>query len=265
MKKLISIYALTATIICLAMFKRINAQTLSPQVIASAGGYQSNASASLSFTIGETVIQTFTSPNNILTQGFQQPYSMILNLRAYIQGFYIGAGLMENVLFNQGVTSLPGTACDTIQIELRQSTTPYNVVSSSTQVIQTNGILTFGGTATIGQSYYVVLKHRNGLQTWSAAPVLLGQNTFYDFTSAANKAYGNNQSEVESGVWALYSGDINQDENIDLLDLGIIENDINNFIFGYFATDINGDGNVDLLDAPTVEANINQFIFSAHP
>jgi len=63
----------------------------------------------------------------------------------------------------------------------------------------------------------------------------------------------------------LYSGDLNQDENIDLLDLGDIETDINNFQFGYFATDINGDGNVDLLDGPIVENNINGFIFSSHP
>jgi hypothetical protein len=79
-----------------------NAQTLSPQVIASAGGYQSNATHSLSFTIGEPNTQTLTSANNILTQGFQQPYKMTLNLKAYLQGYYDGAGLMKNVLYNQG-------------------------------------------------------------------------------------------------------------------------------------------------------------------
>jgi hypothetical protein len=242
-----------------------NAQSLSPQVIASAGGYQSNANNSLSYTIGEVNTKTLTSPNNMLTQGFQQPYKMTLNLKAYIQGYYAGAGLMENVLYNQGVAAITGTQCDTIQIELRQSTAPFTIASSSTQVINTNGTFTFNGTAAIGQSYYIVIKHRNGLQTWSANPVLLTENTMYDFTTASNKAYGSNQSEVESGVWALFSGDLNGDENIDLLDLGNLETDISNFQFGYFATDINGDGNVDLLDSPIVEENINAFVFSSHP
>ena len=89
--------------------------------------------------------------------------------------------------------------------------------------------------------------------------------TNYDFTTAANKAYGSNQIEMEPGIWALFSGDLNTDDNIDLLDLSPLEADINNFSFGHFATDINGDGNVDLLDNPLLEQNINNFVFSIHP
>ncbi len=71
--------------------------------------------------------------------------------------------------------------------------------------------------------------------------------------------------EVEPSIWAFYTGDINQDENVDLLDLGEMEFDIANFAFGYFPTDLNGDGNVDLLDNPMAEENINNFVFSDHP
>ena len=243
----------------------LSAQSLSPQVIASAGGYQSNAAGSLSFTIGETNTQTLSSATHMLTQGFQQPYKMTLNLKAFIQGYYQGGGFMENVLYAQVVTALAGIECDTIQIELRQSTLPYTLVSATTQVIQTNGMVIFNGTAAAGQAYYIVLKHRNALETWSANPVMLTENTLYDFTAAANKAYGDNQVEVESGVWAFYSGDINQDENADLLDASLLEASIANFDFGYFATDLNGDGNVDLLDLPIEETNISNFIFSQHP
>jgi hypothetical protein len=50
------------------------AQTLSPQVISSSGGFYTGASATLSVTVAEmTMVQTFSQPNNILTQGFQQP------------------------------------------------------------------------------------------------------------------------------------------------------------------------------------------------
>jgi hypothetical protein len=87
----------------------------------------------------------------------------------------------------------------------------------------------------------------------------------YNFTTSASQAYGSNQVQVSPGIYALYSADLNSDENVDLLDLGILENDIPNFSFGYFATDINGDGNVDLLDVPIAENNINNFVFSSHP
>ncbi|MFA4852014.1 MAG: T9SS type A sorting domain-containing protein [Bacteroidales bacterium] len=60
----------------------LHAQTLSPTVISSSGGYFTSASASLSFTVAEmTMVQTFTSPgNNILTQGFQQPEDLIISI-----------------------------------------------------------------------------------------------------------------------------------------------------------------------------------------
>ena len=237
--------------------------------IASAGGYVSTSSTaagiSLSYTVGETNTQTLSTASHMLTQGFQQPYRMHLNLKAFIEGYYVGSNTMENVLYNQGVTATSGNECDSITVQLRQAGSPYTLVSETKHILQTNGQLSFNGTAAIGQAYYIIIKSRNIIETWSANPVMFNENTFYDFTTDANKAYGNNQSQVAIGVWALYSGDLNADENVDLLDLVDIETDINNFEFGYFATDINGDGNVDLLDAPIVENNINAFIFSSHP
>jgi len=48
-------------------------QSLSPQVLASTGGFFSNAANSFSYTVGEmTMVQTFSNGNIILTQGFQQ-------------------------------------------------------------------------------------------------------------------------------------------------------------------------------------------------
>ena len=71
--------------------------------------------------------------------------------------------------------------------------------------------------------------------------------------------------EIEPGLWALFTGDLNDDDNIDLLDNSILENDINDFLFGYFESDMNGDGNTDLLDNPILESNIYSFIFSFQP
>ena len=48
--------------------------TTTPTVVASSGGFFSNTAGMLSFTVGElAAVTTLSSPNNFLTQGFQQP------------------------------------------------------------------------------------------------------------------------------------------------------------------------------------------------
>ena len=51
----------------------MQAQSVSPQVVSTAGGYMSDASISLSYTIGELAVQTLTAGSLVITQGFQQP------------------------------------------------------------------------------------------------------------------------------------------------------------------------------------------------
>lgn len=52
----------------------LNAQTLSPFVVSSSGGFYTSANAMLSFTVAEmTMVESFIKPNSMLTQGFQQP------------------------------------------------------------------------------------------------------------------------------------------------------------------------------------------------
>jgi hypothetical protein len=205
----------------------------------------------------------------------------ILDLKCYIQGYYAGAGLMISALANQGETSSL-TACDSIDVELRNETSPFALVASSRVVLNTDGTAQCSFPSLTGNNY-IVVKHRSAVQTWSGLPVSFATSPVsYDFSTAESQAYGAGgiptaQKEVASGVWAIYSGDIIVDENVDLLDLGIVETDISEFAFGYnynisntnypgiISTDINGDGNVDLLDSPILETNISEFIYSNHP
>ena len=48
------------------------AQSISPEVIASAGDHYDNGTTQLSWTLGEVVIDTYDNGSNILTQGFHQ-------------------------------------------------------------------------------------------------------------------------------------------------------------------------------------------------
>ena len=187
----------------------------------------------------------------------------VLNLKLFLQSYYMGSGLMSSVLFNQGV-SLDPDITDDITVELHDEYTYANIASGIAS-LHTDGTTSISFPSISGM-YYVVIKHRNTLQTWTATPVLLGSTPLnYDFSNASSKAFGSNMKEVEPGIWALYSGDLSPDENIDLLDITDIETDVQNFEYGYFSTDLNGDGNIDLLDFPVIEENIANFVFSSHP
>ncbi|MBK7763308.1 MAG: hypothetical protein IPI46_08025, partial [Bacteroidetes bacterium] len=157
-------------------------------------------------------------------------------------------------------------ACDSIVVELRDSLTPLVVDASIVAVLNQNGTATCIFPPMTG-SKYIIVKHRSAVQTWSASPVAMVPNITYDFSNAALKAYGSNQVDVSGNgtIWAFFSGDINQDDNIDLIDNAYLESDINDFLYGYQVSDLDGDGNVDLLDWPLLEINGSNFIFSNHP
>lgn len=86
----------------------------------------------------------------------------------------------------------------------------------------------------------------------------------YDFSTSASQAYGSNMT-LKGSVYAIYSGDINQDGIIDVGDLSQVENDAQIFTFGYSATDVNGDDFVDAADLAIVENNTVLGIFAVTP
>jgi photosystem II stability/assembly factor-like uncharacterized protein len=156
---------------------------------------------------------------------------------------------------------------DTVTLQLRSSTSPYNIIASKKSVLTPSiGYGSFEFASVPAGSYYVVIKHRNALETWSAAPVavLPGGNYNYNFTTAASQAYGNNMV-LKLGRYCLYSGDVNQDEVVDGSDLSLIDNDGFNFVSGYVATDCNGDNFTDASDAAIADNNAFNTVTVAKP
>jgi hypothetical protein len=181
-----------------------------------------------------------------------------------MQGYYEGNSLMRSVLVNQGLVA-NSNMVDTITVTLHDALPPYAPVVSTSTMLYTNGFVNCVFPPVTG-SYYVSIRQRNSLVTWSSNPIVFsGATVFYDFSLSSAQAYGNNMIEVDPGVWAIYTGDLNADENIDLLDASLLETSISNFEFGYVSPDLNGDGNVDLLDSPALETNANNFIFAIYP
>ena len=67
---------LAPTIFCLTcLFSSVFSQTVTPDVIAAQGDFNTSTAGSVSWTLGEISIETYSVSTNYLTQGFQQPKS----------------------------------------------------------------------------------------------------------------------------------------------------------------------------------------------
>jgi hypothetical protein len=154
---------------------------------------------------------------------------------------------------------------DTIRVLLADASSPYAGVDSADVVLDS---LTFTATATLSSAasgrYYLVIKHRNSIETWSAAPIAFtqGSTAAFDFTTAASQAYGNNLVAVGSVPrYAMYSGDVNQDGYVDPLDLSLVDQSSFNYEAGAgLATDLNGDQYVDPLDLSICDQNSFNYV-----
>jgi uncharacterized delta-60 repeat protein len=183
------------------------------------------------------------------------PCPGILHLKLFIQGLYVGNGAMQSALTNTGLSTDVNIA-DTVTVELHDYNNPQILVASQQTILRTDGTITTVF-PTISGIYFVAIKHRNTVETWSAYPVLLGSYPgFHDFTNLALKAFGSNQVEVGNGVWALYSGDVNQDGAIDAFDYLQLDPDVINGAYGYLTTDLTGDGFVDAFDYILLDENL---------
>ncbi|MBL7764996.1 MAG: hypothetical protein JNJ58_02805 [Chitinophagaceae bacterium] len=198
------------------------------------------------------------------------PPSATLSLNALIQGYYrVATDDMVPVLNNQGEPN--GLSdCDTVTVELHDATFPYALAYSYQGVIGTNSLITcsFPGAA-IGNSYYIVVKNRTAVETWSAAPVLAASSYSYDFRTASTQAYDaapGNMIQVNTSPvrWAFYSGDIDQSGGVDGDDFNLLDPDIQSGNGGYLSTDLDGSGGVDGDDFnifdPNSQAGVGAFI-----
>lgn len=160
---------------------------------------------------------------------------------------------------------------DTVTAYLRSVASPYTIIDSSKQVIDAVSLTgNFRFNVAPSGTYYIVLKHRNSIETWSRIngesynPMTLGS---YDFTDANSKAYGNNMVQVDNSPlkFAIFSGDVDQDQVIDGSDLLRIDNDAFAFISGYVVTDLNGDSIVDGSDLSIAENNAVNYVRVSKP
>jgi hypothetical protein len=176
-----------------------------------------------------------------------------LNITLFLEGLYDGANTMvktQQCIDGENSFDLfAGNISDTLTVELAQAVYPYSTVFSQHGVaISTDGTISLTTIpGSLAENYFVVIKHRNHLETWSQSFSLAGSLVNYNFTDAINKAWGDNMVLVGSN-YCLYTGDTNNDEYVDAFDL-IITFNLNRLSgFGYQVSDINADGFVDVFD-----------------
>ncbi|MBS1519253.1 MAG: hypothetical protein JSS91_14305 [Bacteroidetes bacterium] len=170
-------------------------------------------------------------------------------IKLAVQGFYEP---LENKL----------SVRDTVRIYMRNISLPYGIVDSAISVIDSislTGSFLFSNAP--GGTYYLQLKHRNSVETWSRSggeSYAVGSGLNYDFTSSQAMAYGNNMV-LKGAKYCVYNGDVNQDGIVDIADLGLVNNDIFNYGTGYSATDVDGDNIVDINDVSLADNNVFNF------
>jgi hypothetical protein len=197
------------------------------------------------------------------------PITITLNLNLLLEGLYdVTTGLMKQAMDAGPAPQFGGAVADQITVELHEDISPYSTIYTFNNVdLYIDGsILINTIPEDITGSYFIVIKHRNSIETWSNSAILFGGIDLitYDFTTAASQAYGSNQKLI-SGKYVIYGGDVNQDGVVDAEDLIPVDNDAAGFTAGYLNTDCNGDGMVDSSDLLLVGTNSDSFIEAMLP
>ncbi len=197
------------------------------------------------------------------------PCVTTLTIHALLEGYYRGTDSMSTPLYDLGL-STNANVTDSIEIILWRNEGNQQFNFSFSTVMLKNGMIYLELPDSLrGDSFYIGLKHRNHLETWSGQSVAISYNTIYSFKDQAEKALSDGVNPgmkyLGPNQFAIYSGDVNLDGTIDLFDLQQVENDAASFVFGYEYSDVNGDTASDLFDLQLIENNSTLFIFSTRP
>jgi hypothetical protein len=167
-------------------------------------------------------------------------YGRLASLKTFLQGAYSGTTMTTDLTTfplgtNDGdhfpdtspygtgetITSIPASATDWIKIEVRDAGDASSVVKSYGKFIKNDGqIIEADGSSTLllkdaPASGYIAIRHRNHLGIRTGSALDLVNNTSHDFSTASSQAYGTNPLvEVSSGVWGMWGGNVNGDDNV---------------------------------------------------
>ncbi|MBK7028915.1 MAG: hypothetical protein IPH45_06790 [Bacteroidales bacterium] len=223
--------------------------------------------SNLDVTFTEFLDETFEPvTNNINQNGSVTATDKNLNVRLFLESLYAGGSTMNPAQGLSGPEWGAGIA-DHITIELHESASPEITAYSFTDIeLAIDGSAIIAMPVGLAGSYYIVVIHRNSIETWSASPVVIDGNCppSYDFTSNAEQSFGDNLKNV-GGVYILWGADATQDGIVDGSDMAAIDNASTAVLAGYNYQDVNGDGIVDGSDMALIDNNSTAIIQRVRP
>jgi hypothetical protein len=253
-------------IFCIMTLCLVSLAQLQPDVINSIGGAAQYTGGYLAYSVGEPIIGNNSGSSVTLTQGFLQSWQMLakqLAIKIFLEGLYTGSGIMNQAKGLSG-PQFPAGIADKVGVELHYNSIPYGIFYEANNLdLRTNGTIQISYLpANTSGSYYITIKHRNSIETWSALPYnFAGSGPFsYDFSTIASQAYGNNMKLMMGGVYAIYGGNVTQDLSVDASDLAAVDNAVTALLHGYYPEDVNGDGTVDASDMALIDNNVTGLV-----
>ena len=188
-----------------------------------------------------------------------------VNLSALLEGPYVGGDKMSTRLATSGVLplispygadrrtveSIPSDTTDWVLVQLRRID-EIPVFSRSLFLRKDGSLIDESGSTNLavdvspGTNYSFVIKHRNHVPAMSTTSAsFTNRNLSYDFTTSSSQYLGSTNAavEVESGIWAMRSGDVDGDGHVQEVDVLVFKTQSN--AAGYVRSDVNLDGVVD--------------------
>jgi hypothetical protein len=114
--------------------------------------------------------------NNVIDENC----TFTINIKLFIQGLYSN-GTMVPVLFTTGL-SIDSTDVDSVLVELHDQNLPYNKEAEATGILKLDGTLAVNFSSIFqNHAFYIVIRHRNSIQTWSKTPIYLVPFITFEF------------------------------------------------------------------------------------
>jgi hypothetical protein len=244
---------------------------------------QVTGSPTKAFTPGDTCIQvTVNGGENKTVQFWNMTTNVVVKTKVFLQGPYSGGTMTTTLRSNNYIpnkhpysgapwnytgtdsvanaAAIPDSVTDWVLLELRSGTSSATRVKRRAAFVTRNGIVVdLDGTSpvrfdSVGSGFYrVVVWHRNHLAIMTKDSIFLSPSSaLYNFTTAQTQAYGTNPMfQITTGVFAMWSGDVNADGQLKYNgsgnDRAIIFNRIGSLtgiVNGYYPEDVNMDGQV---------------------
>ncbi len=183
---------------------------------------------------------------------FANNVAVSLELRALLEGAYMGGGMMSTNLNEQGLlpsfhpysgnpyyfaggtatSNIPEDAVDWVLIEARETLTSTDKVAQVGWLLADGSIVNQEGTGNISmnldatKSYHIWVRHRNHLDIVSNNTITPQANISIDFTNDIEAAYGSIQlSDMGDGYFSMFAGDFTGDGVIQVTDYDMWETD----------------------------------------